>query len=191
MIEVVFNTGNEGKWKIAKEVFSQYGVSLGREKIDTPEIQALKVEDVASYSAAVAAKECAKPVIKSDVGYYIKALNGFPGPYIKFINQWLESEDILRLLEGKSNREIVIEEAIALATPEGDVEIFSDIDKGEVAVEPAGEGQSIDRVIIRSRQDKQQALYSAEEMFDYWTENLEHYHQAAKFIANKYQENKR
>ena len=84
--EIIMVTGNAGKYKIAKDIFIEKGLNLIQEKIETPEIQSYNVEDVSAYSALYAAKELNKPVIKSDVGYFIPALNGFPGPFVKYIN---------------------------------------------------------------------------------------------------------
>ena len=39
MKTVTLVTGNLGKWKIARDIFSKYEVNLLHEKIDTPEIQ--------------------------------------------------------------------------------------------------------------------------------------------------------
>ncbi len=65
-------TGNLGKWRIASDIFEKYDVKLLQEKMETFEIQSKDVEEVSKYSALYAAKELKCPVIKSDVGYYIK-----------------------------------------------------------------------------------------------------------------------
>ena len=53
-----------------------------------------------------------RPVIKSDVGYFIEALNGFPGPFLRYINDYLTSEEILKLMEDKENRTILLKECL-------------------------------------------------------------------------------
>ena len=106
MKQITMVTGNIGKWKIANDIFKKYNVDLKQAKIETPEIQAYDVEEVSKYSAIYAAKYLNTNVIKSDVGYYIEALNGFPGVFLKYINSMLTSEDVLKLMEGKDNRTI-------------------------------------------------------------------------------------
>lgn len=83
MKNVTMVTGNMGKWKVASDIFKKYDIELLHEKMDTPEIQSHDVEDVSKYSAIYAANKLNKAVIKSDVGYFIEALNGFPGPLFK------------------------------------------------------------------------------------------------------------
>ena len=90
MKEIVMATGNVGKWEIARDIFKNYNLTLTQEKVETPEIQASTVEEVSLYSAKYASDKLNKPVIKSDVGYYIEELGGFPGPFVKFVNNMLK-----------------------------------------------------------------------------------------------------
>ena len=99
MKKVTMITGNMGKWKIASDIFKKYNVELEHIKMDTPEIQSHDVEEVSKYSAEYASNKLNIPVIKSDVGYYIDELGGFPGPFLRYINDMLESEDILKMME--------------------------------------------------------------------------------------------
>ena len=107
---ITFITTNDGKYKIAQEVLGKYGVDVLQKELYLPEIQSDKVEDVASYAAKYAAQKLKESVFVTDVGYYIEALNGFPGPFVKHINQWLSGEDFIKLMEGKSNRKVKIME---------------------------------------------------------------------------------
>ena len=112
MNKIIIGTGNIGKYNIANNIFKEKGLNLMQEKIETPEIQSYNVEDVSAYSALYASKTLNKPVIKSDVGYFISALNGFPGPFVKYINGMLSSEEILKLMENKVDRTIILKECL-------------------------------------------------------------------------------
>lgn len=101
-------TGNKYKFEIAQKVLENSNVELIQQKIETPEIQSSDVEEIASYSAKFAAEKLGKPVALTDAGWYINALNGFPGLFIKYINQWLTSDEILKLMEGKSDRSVLL-----------------------------------------------------------------------------------
>lgn len=79
--KLAFVTGNKYKFEVVRKVLAEQGVTLVQQNLDTPEIQSANVEEVASYSATWASDRLQKPVIITDAGYYIKALNGFPGPY--------------------------------------------------------------------------------------------------------------
>ena len=107
MQEITLVTGNLGKWKITKDIFDKYNINLLHEKINTPEIQSNDVVEVSKYSALYAAKKLNKQVIKSDVGYYIEELGGFPGPFLKYINDMLTSEDILNMMKTKNNKKSI------------------------------------------------------------------------------------
>jgi len=82
---LVYVTGNDTKFEVALKTFSNTGIALLQKSLSTPEIQSKSVQEVAMYSARWASKELDKPVIVTDAGFYIEALNGFPGPFIKFV----------------------------------------------------------------------------------------------------------
>lgn len=63
------------------------------------EIQDTNIENIATKSALMAAKILNQPVIKTDVGFEIEALNGFPGAFGKYIFNQIGIEGILKLLE--------------------------------------------------------------------------------------------
>lgn len=85
--------------------------------MDTPEIQSESVEEIAAFSARWAADTLKKQVVVSDGGCYIEALNGFPGPFIKYINKWFSAEDMLNLMKNKKNRRVVWKDCLAYCEP--------------------------------------------------------------------------
>ena len=182
---ITFVTGNNGKWAIAKDIFATYGLALDQAKMETPEIQSSDVQDVATYSARYAAQRLNKPVIKSDVGYYISALNGFPGPLIKYINQMLTSEDLLRLMAGEENRIMIIRECLAFATPDGFTKSFIHEQKTTLAQQAEGTGSSIDKIMILDGFNKTRGACSPEEVADFWKKSLTLYHDMAQFLQGK------
>ena len=97
MKTIVFVTGNPYKFEVAQKSFENSDINIVQQEIETPEIQSTDVKEIASYSAKWAAEKLGKPVVLTDAGYYIKTLNGFPGPFIKYINKWLTAEDVLKL----------------------------------------------------------------------------------------------
>ena len=111
-------TGNAGKWRILHDTTGDL-LRLVQVPLETPEIQTLDVAEVARFSALWAARELGKPVLKTDVGYYLPALNGFPGPFVKWINQTLTPENILAMLGAEGERRILIREVLAYAEPDG------------------------------------------------------------------------
>ncbi len=114
---IFFVTDNYYKFQAAKVALKNTGISLIQKKIEVPEIQDESVEKIAAFSANWAANILRKPVIVSDGGCYIEALNGFPGPFIKYINKWLSPEDLLKIMSGKKNRRVVWISCVAYCEP--------------------------------------------------------------------------
>ncbi|MBR2587721.1 MAG: NUDIX domain-containing protein [Bacilli bacterium] len=182
--EIIMVTGNSGKYKIAKDIFIEKGLNLIQEKIETPEIQSYNVEDVSAYSALYAAKELNKPVIKSDVGYFIPALNGFPGPFVKYINGMLSSEGILKLMENKTDRTIFLKECLTYATPTGEIKQFINEEKASIALSAYGTGSAFDRIVIFEGQEMPKSMNSDEENLEHFKKSLKVYEDVAEYLKN-------
>lgn len=148
MQEITLVTGNLGKWKIAKDIFDKYNINLLHEKINTPEIQSNDVVEVSKYSALYVAKKLNKTVIKSDVNYYIEELGGFPGPFLKYINDMLTSKDILNMMKTKNNRKIYLKECLTYAEPNGFTKEFINVEEATLADKETGNGSTFDKILI-------------------------------------------
>lgn len=183
-IEITFLTGNKDKIQSAKEVFKHYPIILLNQKIEIPEIQSLDVEEVARSSVKYAVNILKKNIIKVDCGYYFEAFNGFPGALVKYFEKSFSSEDILKLLEGKS-RNVVVRECLAYASPEGEIKTFLSETKATIAYKPEGDGGSIDKLIIYPGFSKPQAACKYSEIVKYWNKTLTHYKDLAEFLIKK------
>jgi XTP/dITP diphosphohydrolase len=102
--------------------------------IDTPEIQDDSVEVIARQSALWAAKETGEPCIKMDVGFFIPALNSFPGPFVKYVSERLSQDDLLRLMEHNKDRRAYFEDATAIGYPDGTSKVFSFKNHGSISL---------------------------------------------------------
>lgn len=182
MKSVTMVTGNLGKWKVASDIFEKYNVALFHEKMDTPEIQSYDVEEVSKYSAIYAASKLNRPVIKSDVGYYIKSLNGFPGPFLRYINTYLTSEEILKLMEDKKDRTILLKECLTFATPNGFIKQFVNEEEATIAKEALGKGTTFDRIVIFKGDKLSKSMNSEEENYKHFEETLIIYRKMAKYL---------
>lgn len=185
MQKVTFLTGNKGKWEIAKSIFANYDIELLQDKIETPEIQTLSVEEVARFSVTYAAEKTGLSVMKSDVGHYIPAIGGFPGPFIKYFNQTLTPEDVLALMYGKQDRRVILRECLAYAEPNQEPVTFISEQHAVIANSPEGEGSTIDKLLILEGFARPKGTYSAEVMFEHWKNSLGGYHDLAKHICGR------
>lgn len=167
---VVYVTSNELKFKVGLRALNGSLITLERKSIDTPEIQSKSVEEIAEFSANWASQQLNQPVVVLDVGYYIEALNGFPGPFIKFINEWFSADDFLNLLQGKSSRRVVIRDCLAYCTPNDKPVVFCQVYHGEIAVKAGRlKGSPIDQVFIPSGYSKPISEIPADELITYWS----------------------
>lgn len=184
MKTVKYLTGNEGKWGIARDIFAGYQVNLLQEKFDTPEIQSLDIEEVAKFSVLFASRQLGTGLMKSDVGYYIPALNNFPGPFIKFINQTLQPEDILALMHGKDDRTVILKECLAYLGEDNMPVAFFSEQRAKIALIPEGTGSPVDRLLILDGFDKPKGACEPADILTHWKKTLGIYHDAAKYLSD-------
>jgi XTP/dITP diphosphohydrolase len=48
----------------------------------------------------------------NDSGWYFSGLNGFPGSFMKYINNWFTAENFLDLTRNLSNREVILKQVV-------------------------------------------------------------------------------
>ena len=185
MRKVTMVTGNAGKWKIASNIFKKYNVELKQAKIETPEIQAYDVEEVSKYSAIYASQKLQTNVIKSDVGYYIEELNGFPGVFVKYINTMLTSEDILKMMSGKKNRTIYLKECLTFATPDGKIKQFLQTEKATIYKEAMGNGSTFDKIVVFDGEDLPKSMNTEEKNLKHFESQLKIYDEMAKYLEGE------
>ena len=182
MNKVTMVTGNMGKWRVASDIFKKYNVVLEHYKMDTPEIQSHNVEDVSKYSAEYAANKLNTAVIKSDVGYYIESLGGFPGPFLRYANEMLTSEDILKMMNGKKNRKILLKECLTFASPGKETKQFVNIEEATISEKEYGNGTTFDKIVIFKGQDLPKSMNTDEENYKHFEDSLVIYDYMARYI---------
>ncbi|MFB6072613.1 MAG: RdgB/HAM1 family non-canonical purine NTP pyrophosphatase [Halobacterium sp.] len=133
-----FVTTNPGKVREAEEYLAGYDVE--RFDYDYTEIQSDDLATIAAYGAeeAYAAREDDVPVVVDDAGLFVRALDGFPGPYSSYVEDTLGVEGVWRLGEALEDRRAAFRCTVAYA--DGDVtETFSGAVQGRL-VAPRGDG---------------------------------------------------
>ncbi len=103
MKKITYVTGNWSKIMSAKQILEPLGIEVENIKMETTEIQADTVEEVAMHSAKEASDKLKCTVLKNDTGLYVEALGGFPGPYTHYVDEKLGEDGILKLLENEKN----------------------------------------------------------------------------------------
>lgn len=104
MKKIYFATGNNEKFAIAQAYCAGRGVTLKQASLDITEIQSKQPEIIAIGKATKAFEQLNAPVIVGDDSWAINALRGFPGAYMRYIDEWLTADDVLRLMEPYDDR---------------------------------------------------------------------------------------
>jgi len=131
MDTLYYVTGNESKFDQAKAFFSPRGIGLVQANLDTYEIQGSDALSIAQSKARQAWDQLHEPLFINDACWIIPALGGFPGPYMKYINQWFQPEDFLNLMRGKADRTIILRDVIVYADANG-AQTFTNDHKGTI-----------------------------------------------------------
>lgn len=140
-----FVTENQAKFENATILLKQYDIPLKQKKLPLVEIQTDSLKEIALYKARQAFQKIKQPLIVKDDGWYISALKGFPGVYMKYINQWFGPEDFLRLIQPYANREIIFQEAVCYIDSKQHKLFFNSI-TGKIVRKPKGLGVSSTKI---------------------------------------------
>lgn len=93
-IDFVLVTGNSGKLAEARRLSP---FKMEAEPIDLPELQSLDLVEVVVAKADEAWRRLGRPLVVEETGLELTALNGFPGPLVKWMLEAIGAEGISRL----------------------------------------------------------------------------------------------
>ncbi len=109
MHTVTFVTGNDLKFTMASAACAVAGIDLIQKNLDIDEIQGEDSEHIARQKCQSAYDAIGgQPVLVNDDSWSVPALGGFPGPYMKSINQWFSADDWLSLCAHIEDRRIIL-----------------------------------------------------------------------------------
>ena len=133
---ITFATGNAGKLAEAQALMPH--VTLAARKIDFAEPRSNDLTVIAREKLRQARKVISGPCFVQDSGFYIEALNGFPGSYVNFALSTIGMEGILKLMEGKENRKCGFKQCLAYFDGQHE-HIFTAENTGTLAQASAGQ----------------------------------------------------
>ena len=181
MKKVTYVTGNWAKIASAKQILEPLGVEVENIKMETTEIQANGVEEVAAYSAKEASEKLKCNVLKNDTGLFVEALGGFPGPYTHYVDEKLGEDGLLKLLQNETNRKACFIEALAYCEYGKEPVVFKSITNGTIAKEKSGQyGWSWDFIFIPEGEEKTMANYPDNERWNFW--GVDAYQKLAEYL---------
>lgn len=183
-MDIVYVTGNQSKLQSAKYMLEPLGFQIYNVKMETIEIQADDTEEVAKYSAKWASEQLKGSVLKNDIGFYVEALNGFPGPYVHYADEKIGEDGLLKLMEGRKNRKAYFKEVLAYCEYGKEPVTFTGMTRGNIAKIKSGSyGWSWDYIFIPEGQQKTLGSFPDEERYKYWDTSV--YEKLAKYLKTK------
>jgi len=183
MKKIYFVTNNDYKFRIAVNALNGSGFELMQKNIDTPEIQSDDINEIAAYSAQWAANKLKHPVVLTDAGCFIEALNGFPGPFIKYVNDYLTAQDFLNLMVNKKNRKVIFKECLAYCEPGKDPVLFTSIARGTISSKLGKAGRTaINEIFIPDGFNKPESEISIDQMVGFWNKHLKGFELLADYL---------
>ena len=102
MDEIIFVTHNKGKIAYAQTKLKDINLKIYEYDINEPRSDDIKY--ISKYKVIEAYKLVKKPCISQDSGFWIDELNGFPKAFVNFCLETIGIKGILKLMEGKKNR---------------------------------------------------------------------------------------
>jgi XTP/dITP diphosphohydrolase len=158
--DLVFISGNKSKIEEAKRILDHPFEAI---KMDLLEVQALNIGEIVEYKVKEAFKHINRPVFVDDVGLYVNAWKGFPGPFIKFIATAGGMELLLRMMKNEIDRGVVAKSSIGYFDGH-DLKIFTGEVEGTLSEEIKGEnGFGWDTVFIPANHQRTYAQMTSQE----------------------------
>ena len=112
--DIYFITSNKKKYESLKKQLGAIGVTLKQQIYDFDEGRELSIEAVAKYKLAQAKKAFPnKKIIVDDRGFFIPALNGFPGPFVKLLLDSFSYKGLIKLMANEKDRRAIFSYAVA------------------------------------------------------------------------------
>ena len=148
---LIFATHNQHKVHEVQTFFKPYPVLIQQQAWKTYEIQSDDLQEIARLSVLDAVNTSQSPTFVEDTGFYIDALNGFPGPYASYVQKTIGNPGILKLMQDHLNRKAHFKSIIAFCTPKTCPICFEGTIQGTLALKEKGsKGFGFDPIFIPS-----------------------------------------
>ena len=111
MDEIIFVTHNKGKIASANKKLKDVNFEVFEYELDEPRSDDIKY--ISKYKVMEAYRLVNKPCISMDTGFWIDELEGFPKAFVNFALDTIGIKGILKLMEGKENRNCKFTECLS------------------------------------------------------------------------------
>ena len=134
-----FITSNQRKFASLQKLLQPLGVGLQQLDYDFDEGRRLDIQTIAKSKLSQAKKAFPnKRLIIDDRGFFIPALKGFPGPFVKLLLDSFSYPGIIKLMQGETDRRAIFSFAVGYFDGEKD-HIFVADEEGFIIDEPRGD----------------------------------------------------
>lgn len=134
-------TTNEGKVREVREYLRD---EVRQFDFDYTEIQSDDLGVIAARGAREAYREVGEPVLVDDAGLFVRAFDGFPGPYSSYVEDTLGVERVWRLASEEDDRRAAFRCLLAYCDGDGFAASPDPVDR-EDRVAAAARGAEADR----------------------------------------------
>lgn len=136
---IYFATSNSQKFTSLKKMLKPLGIDLRQLEYDFDEGRDLDIRKIAEAKLAQAKRAFpGKKLIVDDRGFFIPALKGFPGPFVKLVLDSFSHEGLAKLMRGEADRRAIFSFAAGYFDGEKD-HIFVANEEGFITDEPRGD----------------------------------------------------
>ena len=182
-MQINFITGNPQKLAIAQAGLPSF--EIVQTDLDLPEHQSMCLKEIALNSAHLAMQVLKKPLILTDSGFFIEALNGFPGPFVKWTNKHLTNHDFLAMLLNKGSRRAHTEDCLVYIEPKQAPVVFYSRVSGEVVTTAAQKKSSISQLFIPDGLGHPVSDLSSEQEAEFWAQHNTNYSQLKSYLLSR------
>ena len=134
-----FITSNHQKFTSLQKLLQPLGIDLHQLDYDFDEGRGLDIQTIAKSKLSQAKKVFPnKRLIVDDRGFFIPALKGFPGPFVKLLLDSFSYPGIIKLMQGETDRRAIFSFAVGYFDGEKN-HIFIADEEGFIIDEPRGD----------------------------------------------------
>lgn len=134
-----FITSNQRKFASLQKLLQPLGIDLQQLDYDFDEGRGLDIQTITKGKLAQAKKAFpSKRLIIDDRGFFIPALKGFPGPFVKLLLDSFSYPGIIKLMQGETDRRAIFSFAVGYFDGKED-HIFVADEEGFIIDEPRGD----------------------------------------------------
>ena len=136
---VYFITSNQRKFASLQKLLHPIGINLQQLDYDFDEGRGLDIQTIAKSKLAQAKKAFPnKRLIVDDRGFFIPALKGFPGPFVKLLLDSFSYPGIIKLMQNETDRRAIFSFAVCYFDGAKD-HTFVANEEGFITDEPRGD----------------------------------------------------